>query len=78
MSDEENLARCARCGRAIDDDEVVLKIYAADERDFNPNDPSPVFVSYCETCTRKIEEQHERHDQEVEAFRDELDRFDSS
>jgi hypothetical protein len=41
----------------------------------NPNDPVAV---YCVPCTRQIEKEHERHDREVEAFRDELDRFGSS
>jgi hypothetical protein len=79
MSDDE-LVTCARCGEVIDcdSDDVVLEIYAADERDFNPNDPGPLVASYCATCTRQIEKEHEHHDQEVEAFRDELDRFGSS
>jgi DNA-directed RNA polymerase subunit RPC12/RpoP len=77
---EDDFVRCARCGRAIDDDndEVVLEIYAADERDFDPNDPGPIVASYCATCTRQIERDHERHDREVEAFRGELNRFGSS
>jgi hypothetical protein len=29
--------------------------------------------AYCETCTRKIEAAHERHDEDVESFRRELD-----
>jgi hypothetical protein len=76
MSDDE-LVTCARCGQVIDDhnDDVVLEIYAADERDFNPNDPGPLVASYCATCTRQIEKEHERHDREVEAFRDDLDRM---
>ena len=78
-SEEDDLVACARCGRLIDDDndEVVLEVYAADERDFDPNDPGPL-VAYCATCTRQIEKEHERHDREVEAFRGELDRFGSS
>jgi DNA-directed RNA polymerase subunit RPC12/RpoP len=76
MSDDE-LVTCARCGQVIDDhnDDVVLEIYAADERDFNPNDLGPLVASYCATCTRQIEKEHERHDREVEAFRDDLDRM---
>jgi hypothetical protein len=61
-----------------DNDDVVLELYAADKRDFTPNDPGPIVASYCATCTRRIEEQHERHDREVEAFRGDLDRFGSS
>jgi hypothetical protein len=66
---------CARCGGTIDDDGEILIVYEADERDFDPDDPGPVLAVYCETCTRAIEEAHERHDGEVAAFRHELDRF---
>jgi DNA-directed RNA polymerase subunit N (RpoN/RPB10) len=72
--------RCARCGQLIDDDndEVVLEIYTADERNFDPNDPGPIVASFCATCTRQIEKEHERHDREVKAFRGDLERFGSS
>ena len=76
MSEIETPGTCTRCGGTIDDDaEVVLVVYEAAERDFNPDDPGPVREAYCETCTRAIEEAHEGHDREVAAFRKELEDF---
>ena len=76
MNEADNRSRCTRCGGDIDDDaDVTLTVYDVDERDFDPNDPGDVLASYCETCTRAIEKEHERHDEDVKAFRDELERF---
>jgi hypothetical protein len=76
MNDGSNRSRCARCGGTIDDDAVVtLIVYEAYERDFDEDDPGPVRAHYCEACTRTIMKEHERHDELVEAFRDELERF---
>jgi hypothetical protein len=77
LNESEILPPCARCGRAITDDEDgdTLIVYATLESEFDPHDPGPVLEAYCATCTRLIEQAHERHDREVAAFREELDRF---
>lgn len=49
-------------------------VYARPEDDFDPDDPGPLLEAYCGACSRKIEEAHQRHEQDVEAFRDELNR----
>jgi hypothetical protein len=76
VNEADDRGRCARCGGTIDDDAaVILIVYEVDERDFDPNDPGPVHATYCEACTRAIEKEHERHDEDLKAFRDELDGF---
>ena len=52
----------------------MLMVYARPEDDFDPDDPGPLLEAYCGACSRKIEEAHQRHEQDVEAFRDELNR----
>jgi hypothetical protein len=44
---EDDLVRCARCGQVSDDDndDDVLELYAADERNFDPHDPGPLVAS---------------------------------
>jgi hypothetical protein len=76
MSGGDDLFTCARCGDALTEEEVALIVYEADERDFNPDDPGPVRERYCEKCLEVIEKAHERHDQEVSAFREELEHLD--
>jgi hypothetical protein len=76
MSETDSPDTCARCGGTIDDDDdVILVVFEAEERDFDPDDPGPVRAAYCETCTRAIQEAHEGHDEEVAVFRHELERF---
>ena len=80
--DTEALPPCARCGAEIGDDEDALLVFSKTDAQV-PAEGGPhldtdfgdLLEAYCGQCTHESDEAHAGHDQLVDTFKEELNRF---